>query len=243
MRELRELGYTEGRNLILDVRHGEWQFDRLPALATDLARLKVDVIVALGDPAIQAAKQSTSAIPIVMVGSADPVGLGFVASLGRPGGNVTGMSSNAAELAEKRLDLLKQAVPRLGRVMVLARQRLNALMAKRIQKAGRALGVTLLFEEVHGRVEVERVFAAIAGERRHALLVFGTGLEAGLQIRIAQLAREHRIPVISDSIYLTTWDGLMSYATSYAPLAKRAAYFVDISKCVGRVNCSRVLAG
>lgn len=230
VREMRELGYTEGRNLVLDARHAEWEFDRLPALAADLVRLKVDLIVALNDPAIGAAMQSTRTIPIVMVGSADPTGLGFVASLGRPGGNVTGVSRLGAELAGKQLDLLKQTVPRLARVTVLTNATVGAKerAQRRTRHAAQALGITLLFEEVRNRTDVEHAFAGMAGRPPGALLVLGDGLlDRPSANRIGQLAQTQKIAVMSDSIVITFEGGLMSYSVSYAPQARRAAWYAD----------------
>jgi putative ABC transport system substrate-binding protein len=230
VRELRELGYIEGRNLVLDVRHGEWEFDRLPALAADLVRRKVDLIVALRDPAIQAAMHATHTIPIAMVGSADPMGLGFVASLGRPAGNVTGLSDVGAELAGKQLDLLKQAVPRIARVTILTSATVGAKerAQRRTRQAAQALGITLRFEEIRNRADVEHAFADMA-ERPDALMVLGEQLlDPSSTIRIVQLAQTRKIPVMLDSVYETFhYGGLMFYGVSYALQAKRAATYVD----------------
>ncbi len=230
VRELRELGYMEGRNLVLEARHADWEFDRLPALAVDLVRLKVDLIVALSDPAIGAAMRSTRTIPIVMVGSTDPVGLGFIASLGRPGGNVTGLSNVGAELANKQLDLLKQTVPRLARVTVVTNGTVGAKerARERTRQTAQELGVSLLFEEVRNYKDVDQVFTTLKERRSDAMLVLGEGLFDRPTInRFGQLARKQKIPIMSGIAVLTYEGGLVSYAASYAPQAKRAAWYAD----------------
>ncbi len=230
VRELRELGYIEGRNLRLEVRKADWKPERLSELAAALAKLNVDLIVAFTDPAILAARRATSTIPIVMVGSSDPVGAGFVASLGRPGGNVTGVTDAAAEIAAKQLELLREVNPRISRVTVLLPPPLSGSeqVLKQTRAAAQALGVTLVFMEVWVRKDVERAFAAVTRDRANALLVLTRGLIDRPSINlIGQLARKQRLPVMSDSILLTYEGGLMSYATSYAPQAKRAAQYAD----------------
>lgn len=230
VRELRELGYIEGRNLRLEVRKADWKLERLPELAAALAKLNVDLIVAFTDPAILAARRATSTIPIVMLGSSDPVGAGFVASLGRPGGNVTGVTDAAAEIAAKQLELLREVNPRISRVTVLLPPPLSGSeqVLKQTRAAAKTLGVTLVFTEVWVRKDVERAFAAVTRDRTNALMVLSGGLMdfASLNL-IGQLSRKHRLPVMSDSVKLTYEGGLMSYATSYSPQAKRAAQYTD----------------
>ena len=202
----------------------------MPELAAALAKLNVDLIVALGDPAILAAKRATSTIPIVMVGSSDPVGAGLVASLGRPGGNVTGVSDAAAEIAGKQLELLREANPRISRVTVLLAPSGSGKqqVLTQTRAAAQTLGITLVATEVSGRKDVEPAFAAVTRDHTDALIVLGGGLMDIASINlIAQLARKHRVPVMSDSVYLTHAGGLMSYATSYAPQAPRAAHYAD----------------
>ncbi len=230
VRELRELGYIEGRNLRLEIRKADWKLERLPELAAALANLNVDLIVAFGDPAILAARRATSTIPIVMLGSSDPVGAGFVASLGRPGGNVTGVTDAAAEIAAKQLELLREVGPRISRVTVLLPPPLSGSeqVLKQTRAAAQALGVTLVFMEVWVRKDVERAFAAVTKDRANALIVLSRGLIDQPSINlIGQLARKQRLPVMSDSLLLTYAGGLMSYATGYAPQAKRAAQYAD----------------
>lgn len=230
MRELRELGYIEGRNLRIEVRKADFKPERLPELAAALAKLNVDLIVAYGDPAILAARRATSTIPIVMVGSSDPVGAGFVASPGRPGGNVTGVTDAAAEIAAKQLELLREVNPRISRVTVLLPPPLSGSeqVLKQTRAAAQALGVTLVFMEVWVRKDVERAFAAVTRDRTNALIVLSRRWINTPSINlIAQLARKQRLPVMSDSILLTYAGGLMSSATSYAPQARRAAQYAD----------------
>lgn len=230
VRELRELGYIEGRNLRIEVRKADWKPERLPELAAALAKLNVDLIVAYGDPAILAARRATSTIPIVMVGSSDPVGAGFVASPGRPGGNVTGVTDAAAEIAAKQLELLREVNPRISRVTVLLPPPLSGSeqVLKQTRAAAQALGVTLVFMEVWVRKDVERAFAAVTRDRTNALIVLSRRWIDTPSINlIAQLARKQRLPVMSDSILLTYAGGLMSSATSYAPQARRAAQYAD----------------
>jgi len=230
VRELRELGYVEGRNLKFEVRKADWKPERLPELAAALAKLNVDLIVAFGDSAILAARRATSTIPIVMLGSSDPVGTGFVASLGRPGGNVTGVTDAAAEIAAKQLELLREVNPRISRVTVLLPPPLSGSeqVLKHIRAAAKTLGITLVFTEVSARKDVERAFAAVTRDRTNALIVLIRELMDFSSINlIGQLARKHRLPVMSDSVKLTYEGGLMSYATSYAPQARRAAQYAD----------------
>lgn len=230
VRELRELGYIEGRNLRIEVRKADFKPERLPELAAALAKLNVDLIVAYGDPAILAARRATSTIPIVMVGSSDPVGAGFVASPGRPGGNVTGVTDAAAEIAAKQLELLREVNPRISRVTVLLPPPLSGSepVLKQTRAAAQALGVTLVFMEVWVRKDVERAFAAVTRDRTNALIVLSRRWIDTPSINlIAQLARKQRLPVMSDSILLTYAGGLMSSATSYAPQARRAAQYAD----------------
>ena len=190
---------------------------------------RVGWIVAYTDPAILAAKRATNAIPIVMVGSSDPVGAGFVASLGRPGGNVTGVTDAAAEIAGKQLELLKEVSPRASRVTILfpSGGRSEPVL-EQTRAAAQALGITLVLMEVWGRKDVERAFAAVTRDRTNALMVLSRGLMDYSSLNlIGQIARKHKVPVMSDEVKLTYEGGLMSYATSYAPQARRAAQYAD----------------
>jgi putative ABC transport system substrate-binding protein len=229
VRELEKLGYVTGRNLRFEVRKADYKAERLPQLAAELARLDVDVIVAMGDPAILAARQATTTIPIVMLGAVDPVGTGFVASLGRPGGNVTGVSDAAADVVAKQLQLLRDVAPQVSRVRLL-RPPLDVgteQLVMRTQAAARALGLALVSKEVRTRRDVEQAFGAIENVRATAFLVIDRHLLDIPSLNlIGQLALKRRVPVVSDSVKLTWEGGLLSYATSYAPQAQRAAQYV-----------------
>ncbi|MGH8056171.1 MAG: ABC transporter substrate-binding protein, partial [Candidatus Entotheonellia bacterium] len=209
---LREVGWVEGQNLIIEDRWAEEKAERLPDLAAELVRLPVDVIVTGGESVTLAAKQATSTIPIVMAVSADPVGSGLVASLARPGGNITGLSIQAAEVGGKRLELLKEAVPQASRVAVLW----NAAYPGKVfelhdtQRAARALGVTLHSVEVRGPDDFDGAFAAIAGERPDALITFSDPLTLTHQRRIVDFATQHRLPMISEIKEFAVAGGLMT---------------------------------
>ena len=172
---LRELGYAEGQNIAIEFRWAEGKYDRLPGLAVELVRLKVNVIVAGGSPAVLAAKHATETIPIVMVGTADPVATGFVASLARPGGNITGLSLITPELVGKQLELLKEVLPKVSRVALLGNPANPhyALHARHAQDAARALGVRLQPLEARDPSELDKAFAAITTERADAVIVVG----------------------------------------------------------------------
>jgi len=227
---LRELGYVERQNISLTWRYAEGRAERLPELAAELVRLPVDVLVTgAGDRAILALKHATSTIPIVMAVSADPVGTGLVASLAQPGGNVTGLSIQAAEVSGKRLDLLKQAVPQASRVAVLwnASEPSKASELHDTQVAAQALGVTLHSVEVRGPDDFDGALAAIAKERPDALLVFAEPLTLNHQRRIVDFATQHRLPLMSSNKEFAEAGGLMTYGASLPALFRRAAYYVD----------------
>src|SRR5712692_3819657 len=172
---LRELGYLEGKNIAIEQRYAAGQFEKLPELAAELIRLKVNVLVAEGAPAAHAAKNATSVVPIVIGNAADPVGTGLVASLARPGGNITGLSDFNLAVVTKRLELLKEVVPSVSRVAVLLNPAnpTNPLQLKEIQAVAPTLGVTLLSMEVKGPDDIEPAFATMKKERAAALIVFG----------------------------------------------------------------------
>jgi putative ABC transport system substrate-binding protein len=225
---MRELGYVEGKTLKIEQRYAEGNFDRLPELAADLVRIHVDVIVATGAPAAQAAKKTTSTAPIVMGNAADPVGTGLVASLARPGGNVTGLSDFAEGVITKRLELLKQVAPPVSRVAVLLNPAnpSNPLQLKEIRAAAPSLGVTPLALEVKSAEDIERGFSAMKKERAGALLVLGDPLLETHRVKIAKLAIDERLPAIySHSGWMDI--GLMSYGVNFDDLYRRAATYVD----------------
>ncbi len=226
---LRELGWVEGQNIVIAYRFAEYKYDRLPDLAAELVRLKVDIIVAPATPAAAAAKKATGTIPIVMIGVGDPVGTGFVASLARPGGNVTGSSySVGLEIYAKHLELLKEAVPKVRRVAILSNPTnpAHALWMSEIKDAGRSLGVQLQFLEARGPTEFDGAFAAMAKERAGALLVVADGMFMLHRTRLADLAAKSRLPSLGYK-ELVEAGGLMSYGPSLPDLWRRAATFVD----------------
>ncbi len=226
---LRELGYVDGESIIIEYRYAEGKFERLPNLAAELVRLKVDVFVVVGAPAAHAAKNATSFIPIVIGNAADPVGTGLVASLARPGGNITGLSDFNLGVVTKRLELLKEVVPTASRVAVLLNPAnpTNPPQLKEIQAAAPALGVTLLPVEAKGPDDIDRAFAVMRNERPGALIVFGDLMFGTHQRRIAELAVKSRLPAIWAVRENVNAGGLMSYGTNFDALYRRAATYVD----------------
>jgi putative tryptophan/tyrosine transport system substrate-binding protein len=228
---LRELGYVEGQNIAIEYRYAEGKRDRFPELAAELVRLKVDIIVAAGGTVIvQAAKNATKTIPIVMMGGGlDPVEAGLVESLARPGGNVTGLTLLSTELGGKRLELFKEAVPKLARVAVLydPANPPSVLEVKEVLPVpARALGLTLQPWEVRAADGFEKVFAALNKQRPDGLYVLGAPLMAANQTRIAGLALKSRLPSVGNRGYVDA-GGLMSYGADIADSYRRVAYYVD----------------
>ena len=227
---LRELGYVEGKNIIIELRSAEGKLDRLPALAAELVRLKVDVIVTAGPIPTRAAKEATTTIPIVMTNDPDPVATGFVASLARPGGNITGLSTLAPELSGKRLELLKETVPKLSRVAAFGTSTFpgNAQSLKEVELAAKAFKVQLQYLDVLDPKDIETAFRAASKGRADAVLfMVAGGIAQAHQTEIFELAVKSRLPVIySDTRYVDA-GGLMSYATNIFDLDRRAATFVD----------------
>jgi len=228
-RGLRELGYVEGKNIVIERRSAEGKSDRLPALAVELVRLKVDVIVTGGSAATRPAKEATSTIPIVMAPDSDPVGNGFVASLARPGGNITGLATLAPELSGKRLELLKEVVPRLSRVAVLgsSTEPANAQSLKETELAAGAFGVKLQYLSILGSKDIETAFGAASKARADAVLVFGGAVLNSHRTQIADLAIKSRLPAIYHRQEFVEDGGLMSYDANPNDLARRAATYVD----------------
>ena len=229
---LRELGYIEGQNIAIEYRYAEGKRDRLPELVAELVRLKVDIIVvAGGDQAIRAAKNATKTIPIVMVGAgADPVEAGLVESLARPGGNVTGITNLARELGGKRLELLKEAVPKLARVAVLYDPASPASVSEVkevLPVAARALRLTLQPWEVRAADDFEKVFAALNKQRPDGLYVPAGPLMRTNQKRIADFALKSRLPSMYSNREAVDAGGLMSYGADLADSYRRVAYYVD----------------
>lgn len=227
---LRELGWVVGQNIAIESRWAEGKFERLPDLAAELVRLKVDVIVASVTQASLAAKHATGTIPIVMVGVGDPVGSGLVASLARPGGNVTGPSSMLAEVSGKQLALLKEAVPKASTVTVLwnpANPVWQAAALRQTQVTASALGLRLQLVEARGPDELERAFEAMARDRARALLVPADIIFVRHAQKIADLAARHRLPAMYGFREHVQAGGLMSYAANFAVMFRRAATYVD----------------
>src|SRR5262245_53884560 len=230
---LRELGYIEGQNIAIEYRYAEGKRDRESGLAAQLVRLKVDIIVvATGDPGIRAAKNATRTIPIVMVGvGSDPVSAGHVESLARPGGNVTGLTRLTRELGGKRLELLKEAVPKLSRVAVLydpvSPPSLHEVK-ELLPVDARALKLTIEPWEIRAVDDFEKVFAALNKQRPDGLYPFGAGpVMRPNQKRIAGFALKSRLPSVSSSEEFVDAGGLMSYAADDADSYRRVAYYVD----------------
>jgi putative tryptophan/tyrosine transport system substrate-binding protein len=195
---LRELGYIEGKNIVIEWRHTEGKLDRLPALAAELVRLKVDIIITGGPPATRAAKEATSTIPIVMTFDPDPVGSGFVASLARPGGNIAGLATLAPEISGKQLELLKEIVPKLSRVAVLGTSTSPGTVQQRreIELAAQAFKVQLQYLDVLSPKDIETAFRAADKGRADAVLILGSPVLASQRTQFADLAAKSRLPAI-----------------------------------------------
>ena len=227
---LRELGYVEGRNLIIEYRWATHKEERLPELAAELVRLKVEVIVTHATPPIEAAKRATSTIPIVMAPVADPVGSGLVASLARPGGNVTGLTNLAAELAGKRIQLVRELFPKATRVAVLAYHRTSAteLFLEEMRGRARQMGVQLVVHrEVNEAGDLPGAFAAMQRERAQALIMQISPFSFDNTKRIVELAAQHRLPAMYDVRSFVDAGGFVSYGPSLPEMFRRAAFYVD----------------
>jgi putative ABC transport system substrate-binding protein len=227
---LRTLGYVEGHNLVIEYRSAEGRFDRLPDLAAELVRLHVDVIVALVTQASLAANNATSTIPIVMMAVGDPVGAGLVASLARPGGNVTGTSGMAVEVASKLLELLQQVAAKIHRVSVLwnpANAVFQGQMVKATEAAGRSMGIQLQMLAARDVKEIDRAFAALTKGRAEALIVLPDPVFVAQHSRIAAFAARSRLPSVSGSRGYAEEGGLITYGPDFFELGRRTAAYVD----------------
>jgi putative ABC transport system substrate-binding protein len=226
---LREIGYVEGKNIVIELRSAEGKPDRLPALAAELVRLKVDVIVSAAPTVTRAIKEATVTIPIVMAQDRDPVGNGFVANLARPGGKITGLSILSPELSGKRLELLKETIPRLSRVAVLGNSTDpgHPQVLKETEVAAGAFGVKLQYLDVLSSKDIETAFRAASKGRADAVLALPIGVLNFQRKQVVELAVKSRLPAI---YYAAEWvedGGLMTYGVSFIDLYRRAATYVD----------------
>jgi putative ABC transport system substrate-binding protein len=227
---LRDLGYVEGRNVVIEERYAEQRSATLPGLAAELVRLKVDVAVVRGSPAVVAFQKAHDTIPIVMTVHADPVGTGLVGSLAHPGGRITGLTDGHADLAPKRLELLKETVPSISRVAALhnrstphARRQLEHIRAN-----APALGLTILPIEVHGPRDIDDAFSRARRERADAVFIIpDPSWSLGQEQRLADLALKHRLPAIGTLKKFAETGMLIAYGTDFAQLFQRAATYVD----------------
>ena len=227
---LRDLGYVEGKNLYLEIRWAEGKLDRLPALADELVRLNVDVLVAVNSPSVIAARNATRTIPIVMPVSSDPVGDGLVASLARPGGNITGLSLMSPELGQKRLQLLKESFPHLSHpVAVLWNPDYVGMLARfrQAQVVGSAVGIGVRSVEVRDSRELERALESMGRERPDALLILADPLTTSQRLRIVEYAAAERLPAMYETSFFVDAGGLMSYGPNVEQIVRRSATYVD----------------
>ncbi len=225
---LRELGYVEGQSISIDYRWAEGRPDRFPALAAELIQLRVDVIVTYSNAAVAALQRATRTIPVVVAAMGDPVGSGFVASLARPGGNITGFSSLPEELGGKWLELLREAAPKISRVAVLAfSQPSHRTYWTELQAAAQALKVTPQRQEVAGPDEIEHAFASLIKGRAQGLIVLPHAVTLDRRTQIVGLAAKHRLPGMYPFSSFVEAGGLMSYGTNFSDLHRRAATYVD----------------
>ena len=229
---LRERGYVEGQNILIEYRSAAGKLERFPTLASELARLKVDLIVAVNTPAARAAKQATTVIPIVTPVMGDPLRDGLVASLARPGGNITGLTFLGPELVVKRLDLLKQALPRVSRVAAIWHpgayaEHTTRTMLQEAEAGARTLGVQLQLVEVRGPDELDRAFSTMTRERAEAVFVFPSTILFNERRRIVDLAARHRLPAMYQAREFVELGGLIAYGASIPDLFRRSATHVD----------------
>jgi putative ABC transport system substrate-binding protein len=226
---LRDLGYVEGRNILIEYRWAEGKYDRFPVLIGELLALKVAVIVTAGTPATLAVKKATTSVPLVMTAVGDPVGTGIVPSLSHPAGNITGLTAISTEMDAKRLELLREVVPSVSYTALLwnAASPLQVLAEKQVQAAAQVLRIRVLSLGVKTEEEIKNALAVIARERPDALLVLADRLLLHHRALIMDFATRHRLPGVHAYPELVEAGGLMSFGPSYADMHKRAAYFVD----------------
>ena len=226
---LRELGYVEGKNILIEWRSAGGNPDRLPALAAELVSLKVDVLVSYGPIPTRAAKEATATIPIVMSQDGDPIASGFVASLAQPGANITGLSSLAPEISGKQLEILKEIVPKLSRVSVLGHSNEpgNAPALKELELAAGAFKIQLQYQNVLSLTDIERSFQSASKQRAGAVLVLAGPVMAPHRTEVVNLAVKNRLPAIYYRSDYVEAGGLMSYGVNFIDLHRRAATYVD----------------
>jgi putative ABC transport system substrate-binding protein len=226
---LRQLGYIAGQNIAIEYRYAEGKLDRLPELAAELVRLKVDIIVSSAPPTTRAAKGATTTVPIVMAFDDDPVGSGFVASLARPGGNITGLSSLAPEIGGKQLELLREVVPMLSRVAVFGTSASPSypLMVKELELAAKAYGVKLQHVDILSAKEIETAFRAASKGRADAVVVLGSPILFTHRTQVVELAVKSRLPATYIRPEYVEDGGLITYGVNLTDLFRRAAIYVD----------------
>jgi putative ABC transport system substrate-binding protein len=226
---LRELGYVEAKNIVIEWRSAEGKSDRGPALAAELVRHKLDIIVTGGGAATRSAKDATKTIPIVMTQDTDPVGNGFVASLARPGGNITGLSTYAPELSGKRLETLRQAVPKLSRLAVLGTSTYpgNAQVLREIEPAAKAFGVKLQYLDVLNFKDIETAFRAARTKRADGVLTLNSPVLSFQRTQLIDLAAKNQLPVIYHQGRFVEEGGFMYYGVNLLDLDRRSATYVD----------------
>jgi len=225
---LRELGYVEGRNLVVERRYAAFKYDRLPDLAAELVRLKPDVIVTGGNPSIAALKQATTTVPIVIAWAIDPVGAGLVTSLTRPGGNITGSTlSTGPEFIPKQLEILNEIVPKLSRVAILRQTGGSGAETAALESAGRKLGLTILFADVRTPNDIEGAFATMTQSRAGAFLILGGSMTYVSRQQIADLAVQHRLPGVHLLREYAEAGLLLTYGPNAVAQYRRTASYVD----------------
>jgi putative ABC transport system substrate-binding protein len=226
---LRDLGYVEGKNIIIEWRWAQGKYERFPTLIAELIDSKVEIIVTAGTPASLAVKKATSSIPLVMIAVGDPVGTGLIASLHHPGGNITGLTSIASDLEGKRLELLREVIPKISYVAVLwnPASPFQVVSEKEVQTAAQRMRMKVLSLGVKDEAQLEDAFARIRKERPGALNVLADRLFLHNRARLMEFAVQNRLPGVHAYVELVEAGGLMSYGPSYAAMHRRAAYFVD----------------
>jgi len=226
---LRDLGYVEGQNILIEYRWAEGKYERFPALISELIASKVDVIVTAGTPATQAYQKARTSIPLVMVAVGDPVGTGIVASLSRPGGNITGLTSISPELERKRIELLREVIPKLSHIAVLwnPKNAFHAIENKEVETAAAVLRMKVLYLGVEVQEQIGNAFAQILKERPGALLVLADRVFLHNRALIMDFTAKHRLPGVYAYLELVEAGGLMSYGPNYADMHRRAATYVD----------------